>query len=259
MTIRFGKEERFLLVSFVVIALYVWLVTSVPAVRAFVDHLWGWLVSLSAAQGYIGGFIAAFLANFSIVVPIPYTVVIVLIAAAGINPLLLGIISGLGAGFGESSSYILGYFGRSLTNDVYRKNLDILRRLIARRRWYVYLILFLIGATPIPDDIFIVPLGFIRFGFLSMLIPVALGKMVITIFLSYFGRYANIASALAGSNGSSLTSNVLTLVGSVLAVYIMLKVNWDRLGDRLVGKRTDDEATAAKNADESVDRNKRNI
>jgi len=236
---RFGKEERFLLIALVVIALYVWVLTSVPGVRNLLDRLWQWLISLSETQGYVGGFVAAFLANFSIVIPIPYTVVIVLIAATGINPLLLGIVSGLGAGIGESSSYFLGYFGQSLTKDIYKRNLAVLRRLIAKKRWYVYIILFLIGATPIPDDIFIVPLGFLRYGFFQMLLPVAIGKMVITILLSIFGRYSNVAMALVGSNQSGLTSNTLTLVASVLAVYAMLKVNWDRLGDRLVGEEGD--------------------
>lgn len=236
MRFRFGKEERFLLIALIVIALYVWILTSVPAVSGLLDRLWQWLISLSETQGYAGGFIAAFLANFSIVIPVPYTVVIVLIAATGINPLVLGIVSGIGAGIGESSSYFLGYFGQALTKDIYKRNLAVLRRLIARKRWYVYVILFLIGATPIPDDIFIVPLGFLRYGFWQMLLPVALGKMIITILLSIFGRYSNVAMALVGSNQSGLTSNTLTLVASVLAVYAMLKVNWDHLGDRLVGK-----------------------
>lgn len=238
MRFRFGKEERFLLIALVLIAVYVWVLTSVPAVRELLDRLWQWLISLSETQGYVGGFIAAFLANFSIVIPVPYTVIIVLIAATGINPLVLGIVSGIGAGIGESSSYFLGYFGQALTKDIYKRNLAVLRRLIARKRWYVYVILFLIGATPIPDDIFIVPLGFLRYGFWQMLLPVALGKMMITILLSLFGRYSNVAMALVGSNQSGLTSNTLTLVASVLAVYAMLKVNWDRLGDRLVGKET---------------------
>ncbi|USN53319.1 MAG: hypothetical protein H6760_04100 [Candidatus Nomurabacteria bacterium] len=237
MRVRFGKEERFLVITLLVIAAYIWLVTGVPAVRDGLNRFWDWLISLSATQGYIGGFLISFLANFSIVVPIPYTVVIVLIAAADINPLLLGIIAGVGAGLGEGSSYFLGYFGQKLTNDVYKKNLDVLKRLIEHKRWYVYIVLFLIGATPIPDDIFIVPLGFLRYGFIRMLIPVALGKMVITIGLAAFGKYTNIASAVAGSNQSNLVSNVLTLVLSVLAVYLMLKVNWDKLGDRLVGKK----------------------
>lgn len=236
MKLRFGKEERFLVLALVSIALYTWLVTSVPQVHSLVERLWHWIISLSATQGYVGGFLAAFLANFSIVIPIPYTVVIVLIATSGINPLLLGVVSGIGAGIGEGSSYFLGYFGRSLTRDVYRRNLDILKRLIAKRRWYIHVVLFLIGATPIPDDIFIVPLGFIRYGFFQMLIPVALGKMVITIVLSFFGKYAHVASALGGTNDSGMLSNTLTLITSVVAVYVMLKVNWDRLGDRLVGK-----------------------
>ena len=72
-----------------------------------------------------------------------------------------------------------------------------------------------------------------------MFVRVAIGKMVITILLSIFGRYSNVAMALVGSNQSGLTSNTLTLVASVLAVYAMLKVNWDRLGDRLVGEEGD--------------------
>lgn len=237
MRLRFGKEERFLVIALAVIGIYLWLVTSMPFMRDLLDRLWEWLISLGSTQGYIGGFVASFLANFSIIIPIPYTVIIVLIAATDINPLLLGIIAGIGAGLGESSSYVLGYFGQSLTKDIYKRNLKVLQRLIAQKRWYVYIVLFLIGATPVPDDIFIVPLGFLRFGFVQMLIPVALGKMIITIILSTVGKYSNITSTLAGSTQSSLFSNAATLVTSVVVVYVMLKVNWDALGDKLVGTK----------------------
>lgn len=240
---RDRKPEWFLGIALALIALYVWLVTSVPWARQLTDTVWRWLMSLGSTQGYIGGFVASFLANFSIVIPFPYTVVIVLIAATGINPFLLGITSGIGAGLGESSSYFLGYFGQSLTKDIYRKNLVTLRRLIARKRWHVYVVLFLIGATPIPDDIFIIPLGFLRFGFLRMLIPVSIGKMLTIILICIFVKYSNVADGLVDPSTTGLIPNTLTLVATVSAVYAMLKVNWERIGTRLVGEQDADNGT----------------
>lgn len=244
------KPEWFLGIGLLLIALYVWLVTSVPWARQLSGTVWRWLMSLGETQGYIGGFVASFLANFSILIPFPYTVVIVLIAATGVNPFILGIVSGIGAGLGESSSYFLGYFGQSLTKDIYRKNLVTLRHLIAGKRWYVYLILFLIGATPIPDDIFIIPLGFLRFGFFRMLLPVSLGKTLTIVLICLFVKYSSVTTALVDPNTTGLIPNILTLVATVAAVYIMLKVDWERIGTKLVGKQqeTNGDTTSLNNS-----------
>lgn len=238
MKFRLGKEELFLVLAIAGIALYALVIKEAGFIQSILDTFWRWMESLSETQGYLGGFVAAFLANFSIIIPIPYTVAIFFIGATGLNPLLLGLISGIGAGLGEGSSYFLGFFGHYVTRQRYEKNARILRRIIEHRPLYIHLILFLIGATPIPDDVFVIPLGFIRYGFIRTFIPVAMGKIIITTILAYLGSWSNFSLTLDGQASGGIPVDIITLVGSVLAIYAVLKVDWDRIGNRLIGEKT---------------------
>src|SRR3989344_5053755 len=56
-------------------------------------------------NGYAVAFIIAFLAGLSTFLSIPYYLIIAMLAAAGLNPLLLGIAAGIGVTMGDSTSY----------------------------------------------------------------------------------------------------------------------------------------------------------
>ena len=62
---------------------------------------------LVRAYGYLGAFIISIFGNFTILLPVPYTLTIYAFGAT-LNPLLLGLVCGLGATIGEFSAYILG-------------------------------------------------------------------------------------------------------------------------------------------------------
>ena len=100
-----------------------------------------------ATIGYAGVWLLAFVGAASILIPIPGTAAACVAAAPaiGLNPLLIGIISGSAEALGELSGYLAGVGGR----DVLQKNrfYPRIRRLILKRGG---LILFLAGAIPNP-------------------------------------------------------------------------------------------------------------
>jgi membrane protein YqaA with SNARE-associated domain len=67
--------------------------------------------------GYIGAFIISALSASTIIVPVPGLLIIFTLGAV-LNPLLLGIISGIGGTLGELTGYLLGYSGRAAIQNI---------------------------------------------------------------------------------------------------------------------------------------------
>jgi len=61
--------------------------------------------------GYAGAFVISALTSASIIIPVPGFVVIATLGAI-LDPLWVGVVSGLGATLGEMTGYLLGYGGR---------------------------------------------------------------------------------------------------------------------------------------------------
>ena len=62
------------------------------------------------SYGYVGAFLAMFVSSATIILPAPGIVMVFAIAAAGANPILVGLFAGIGAGLGE----LVGYFSSSM-------------------------------------------------------------------------------------------------------------------------------------------------
>ncbi len=81
-----------------------------------------------STYGYIGVVIACFLANATVFLPAPSTVVVISMASI-YNPLVVAVLGGLGATLGELTGYGLGYYGRSFIDEtVNRKFVSVLDR-----------------------------------------------------------------------------------------------------------------------------------
>jgi len=68
----------------------------------------------------------------SIVVPIPYTLVIFWLGQAGWDPIMLMISGGAGSAIGELAGYFLGYYGRRLVSEERQKKMDYLLRVLGK-------------------------------------------------------------------------------------------------------------------------------
>jgi membrane protein YqaA with SNARE-associated domain len=229
---RFGPAERFLLIALLLIALYA-IVLQFTNINAWFLREWESVERLGLSHGYWGAFLGSVLANATVIIPVPYTFLIFLIAATGLNPLFLGLISGVGAGIGEVTSYLVGMFGYAVGKRHLEKNVTVLRTLISRRPWFVGFFLFLVGASPIPDDLFMIPLGILRYHIVRAILPFMLGKVFITTVIAYAGSLSQHLPAFHDIGGP--TSSVVTLLSTVIIVYLLLKVNWASIGMRLLG------------------------
>jgi membrane protein YqaA with SNARE-associated domain len=94
--------------------------------------------------GYPAVFVTSLLGSATIAVPGPSTVLIVLLGAA-LNPLLVGVVAGLGGAVGELTGYLAGLSGRAVLQD--RPLFQRLGRCMERS---CVLVIFLLAAVPNP-------------------------------------------------------------------------------------------------------------
>lgn len=144
-----------------------------------------------ALNGYAVAFIVAFLAGLSTFISIPYYLIVAVLAAGGLNPILLGITAGIGVMIGDSTSYFLGYRSNSIVPSrlslVFKKFYEWL---LARPSWLVYLLLFLYGIlAPLPNDFVVIPLGAARYPYWRLFIPLGLGNIIFNVAVATLGIY----------------------------------------------------------------------
>jgi membrane protein YqaA with SNARE-associated domain len=153
-------------------------------------------MSWFATYGLLGIFIAALIANASIIFPVPMDIIV--FGVAGLSDslgyaLLLGFFAGIGAGIGEMSAYILGVLGISTAERVMKKPLSNIEEYQEKLRKKGMVFVFIASLTPIPFDLVGIIAGLIRYDWRKFLIAGILGKLV---------RYELIA--LAGFYGLQL-------------------------------------------------------
>ena len=108
--------------------------------------IWVLMNNLVLDYGYIGIFIISILGNISIVIPVPFVLVIYAFGSI-LNPILLGLAGGLGSTIGEFTSYLVGRGGRVILNEKQRTRLDRIEKLVEK---HGLLLIFLFGLYASP-------------------------------------------------------------------------------------------------------------
>ncbi len=144
--------------------------------------------------GYIGALISGFIAGSSIPMPFPYLVVTFTLGGV-LNPLFVGIASGLGAGiggtlvylFGRSSSNLARYFispgNNRANNGRAAKIIDLAYR---RGALAVFIMSLMLNPAFGPMAI---AMGALRFGFLKFFFWCSVGNIAKSLFIAYCGYF----------------------------------------------------------------------
>lgn len=180
--------------------------------------------------GYLGVFFISFIGTMSIIVPIPYTLVILLLSMRGaMNPLLLTIAGGIGSGIGEFSGYALGYYGRTMISKKRQRKMNYMVKVLNR---YGSIVIFLFALTPLPDDLLFVPLGILRYSFIKAFIPCFLGKLLMCGILAFGGQlYYDVLLIIFGEMAweIEILTSIITAVALMLTLVAMFKIDWEKL------------------------------
>ena len=147
--------------------------------------LFGESVERLGDWGYAGAFLIMLINNATIILPAVGHALLVAAAQALGDPVLVGVVGGLGGTLGELTGYVLGMTGRRVVS---RESLD--RRLGRIPRKLFGLALFVFAATPLPFDVAGILAGTMRYSVWHFLLWVGLGKIVNTVGIVVAGYYA---------------------------------------------------------------------
>jgi membrane protein YqaA with SNARE-associated domain len=142
-------------------------------------------------NGYVAVLVLSFIGGISIIIPIPYHLVLMTLAAGGLNPILLGIVATIGQACGDSTSYLLGFSGgkiaaRTLFPVVERFQ----QRFFSLTYWKFAAALAVYGAvSPFSNDWLLIPMGMARYPYRKMMIPLEIGNLIFNVGAGLLGAY----------------------------------------------------------------------
>lgn len=153
-------------------------------------------------------------------VPLPYLLVVVLLSETQ-DPLLLGLAAGAGGAIGKLTSYVLGRWGYLASGQGTRGNIDALHDVLAK---YGALGVFIFAVTPLPDDIYVIPMGIIRLPFWRFFAADLAGKLVLSTGVAYLGRAY--FSSITSFAGDSLPVIAAAIGATVVLSMVVMKADW---------------------------------
>lgn len=182
-----------------------------------VNDFMDWMTKL----GFIGMFIVAVIGNSSLLIQVPYTVPLLSAALNGASlptMLFLGLGAGIGAGFGEVISY--GIADRILAQNPDLSKSRLYRwvnRQVLEHPRMIPVIVFIWGATVIPDDTVIIPLAMVKYGIRRIAPPLFISKIIHNFIVSFLFYEAT------GFWARRISSEVKTdLALGILIVFILV-------------------------------------
>jgi membrane protein DedA with SNARE-associated domain len=145
------------------------------------------LVEVVGAKGYLLLFLVAAVGGVSFLTASSYFALVLTLAAGGLNPLLLGIIGGIGVTIGDTLFFLFGTHGRELLSE------KLERRMTAFGAWLrkgppfiVPLAVYVYAAfTPFPNELITVSLGLAGTRWPRVLPALLLGNITITALGAY--------------------------------------------------------------------------
>ncbi len=141
------------------------------------------LVQRFSQWGYLSSFLISLIGSATVILPAP-GLALILALGAHLNPLLLGVVAGIGSGLGELSGYLAGKAGRNLVNREGRFN-TFLHNMTTR---FTSPALFILAILPLPIfDFAGILAGALRMPVLRFLVVVISGKIIKHALAAYLG------------------------------------------------------------------------
>jgi len=191
-----------------------------------------WMETFAMQYGYFGIFFMSLIGSLSIIIPIPYTILIYIMGAT-LDPILVAIASGFGSAVGEFSGYALGYYGRAVISEERQRKMDFMVKVFNR---YGFFAIFFFALTPLPDDLLFIPLGIMRYKFVKAFVPSFLGKLLMSFILAYSGRLSiEFIRQILGEGG--WIGAIITTLFLIIIIVAILKIDWEKVFEKYVGER----------------------
>ena len=139
-------------------------------------------VAALEVYGYLGVFLISIITCSSIVVPVPGWILVATFGAV-LNPILVGVVSGIGGTIGEMTGYLLGYGGRLAVDKA-----GFYTRVVRWMKRWGSVTIFVLALIPNPFfDLAGAAAGLLRFPIWKFLLFGAAGRIPKNILFAYIG------------------------------------------------------------------------
>jgi membrane protein YqaA with SNARE-associated domain len=232
-------SDKIFVVSVAILMVYWAIILVVPDFLGPLQLIYSWLVDIALLIGYPGAFIVSFVGNATILLPFPYVGVPFILGGLRdlvldvfvFNPWLVGLVAGVGAALGEMISYLIGYGGGTLIDENQKNGF---REFVQKYPRTTPIVLWFLAVTPIPDDVLLVPLGAAKYSWWRVFVPQWIGKTMFLTAIAWAGRIGMdwIGLLLGGTdvnNAFTKSVEVIGLLLVILAIYLMVRVNWSEI------------------------------
>ncbi len=193
-------------------------------------------------------FIIIFLTSFGFnLIPFagPSNLLIASTAAIGLGNtdpatlLLIGVLIALGAASAKGIHYMVTFFVSGHLSQKRQARLDADAAKV--KRWAMPL-LFLVAATPVPDEPIVIPLGLMKYSPAKFFLSYFLGKLIISVAGAFLGMEAvNLFSGWLSPEVLVAISIILTIVITV----ILLKVDLGKLAMKFLKKKSEEKTESS--------------
>ncbi|MEM0445725.1 MAG: VTT domain-containing protein [Nitrososphaerota archaeon] len=177
--------------------------------------------------GYPGVFALSLIGSIIPFLPLPYLFVVVVLSAK-LDPLILGLTAGIGGAIGKVTSYAIGRMGYKFLGQKRKRSMDALNRLISRFGGFG---VFLFALTPLPDDVYYIPLGMTRYSFGRFMLYSTAGKVLLAVLIAYLGKtYLEVLDMLVNGGPMATISSIIILA---VVTVVILRVDWELFATHL--------------------------
>lgn len=220
--------------------------------------IYNWIASLSSSWSNFAtnsesalpmAFIFSTFGNTTVLITVPYTLIVYNIGQIYPNYWILGLVSGLGAGIGEITSYIVGRIvasSKKISESEFGEKFHRIRIRFEQKPSLIPLTIFICAATPIPDDIILVPFGMMKYPYWKSIPPCMLGKTILTTFMAYLGyivgQNANVINdaiekypilfflrLVVPSDKINPTADLIQFSFIFIVIYIIARIDFDKI------------------------------
>ena len=201
-----------------------------------------WLLDVSLVLGYLGAFIISLVGNATILFPFPYVGVAFILGGLRneltttflFDPWVIGVVAGAGAMLGEMTGYFIGYGGGRLID---QNQTNSFKLFVDAHPRATPIVVWFLAATPIPDDVLVVPLGAARYSWWKVALAQLIGKSMFLTAIAWSGRIGLdfIGTILGNTNPLSILSRMIEVVSVLLvvtAIYLLVSIDWNALIDK---------------------------
>jgi membrane protein YqaA with SNARE-associated domain len=147
------------------------------------------------------------------------------------DPLTIGFLVALGSTSAKFIHYLVTYFIRGLVGEKRRERIDATG--FKFKRW-AFLALFVVAATPLPDEPVIVPLGLVKYNPAKFCLAYFAGKLSIAIIGAYLGTLSE--KFLIPFIGQEILI-AASIIFTIVVTIVLLKVDVMKIAEKIIKRK----------------------